>query len=189
VSSAAPIPLTPEVRVERGRVVAAIEALRGAAGPSATEELGRLEALIRDAKPVPLGDDVRLDGSELREAMERLRAAVQSEAGASLPPRLANVLAAIDEVEDAVRARPAGFRGRTRVDAGRADDALDRLDAEGRLDLRRLDTDGALDRLDDLLQRGTPAGSRGRKVRVAPVLDALDRLRLLVAEHADQLVR
>jgi hypothetical protein len=66
-----PVPLTPEVRVERDGLEAAVARLRSAA---AREDLvAQIEGLARRAKKVPLTGQVRLDPDPIRDLLGALR--------------------------------------------------------------------------------------------------------------------
>jgi hypothetical protein len=66
-----PVPLTPEVRVERDGLEAAVARLRSAAARE--DVVAEIERLARRAKKVPLTGQVRLDPEPIRDLLGTLR--------------------------------------------------------------------------------------------------------------------
>jgi hypothetical protein len=89
VAGAAPVPLTPEVRVQKDEIYDILDRMRAALAPAVqtageparTRLAGVLPAIddlddtVHNAKPIPLTDQVRLNQDKLSRSLKRIRAA------------------------------------------------------------------------------------------------------------------
>jgi hypothetical protein len=77
IQRAAAVPLTDQVRLNRGKVEALLGRLRTALNNGPSElvgELDRLDELVRGAKAIPLTKEIRIDRSEIYNLLDYLRA-------------------------------------------------------------------------------------------------------------------
>jgi hypothetical protein len=77
IHRAPPVPLTSQVRLDRGKIAVLLDRLRTGLnhGPSElTRVLDELDELVRTAKPIPLTNQIRVERSEIYNLLDRLRA-------------------------------------------------------------------------------------------------------------------
>lgn len=76
------VPLTHEIRLDRGRAERLLERLRMAlprGHPTLNTLFYELDEVIRNAKPIPLTEQIRLDRSEVYDIIDRMRASFADE--------------------------------------------------------------------------------------------------------------
>jgi hypothetical protein len=77
VHRAAAVPLTDQVRLNRGKIEALLGRLRTALNSGPSELVGvldRLDELVRGAKAIPLTNEIRIDRLEIYNLLDYLRA-------------------------------------------------------------------------------------------------------------------
>ena len=130
VLRAGSVPLTDQVRLDRGRIDPLLERLRAAVSsgpPELARVLEELAELVRGAKPIPLTSEARVEREEIYDRLDRMRAACARPSREHLPPEVAAVLDDFDELLDNAKLVP--LTAQVRLDRAKADTLLDRLRA------------------------------------------------------------
>ena len=177
VGKASSVPLTDQVRLNRGKVDLLLDELRTAVNDGPAELVGpldELDALVRGAKSVTLTDEIRAARDDVYDRLDRLRAACATRPRRDhLPPDVAAVL---DEFDGLVgNARTVPLTAQVRLDRATAYALFDRLRATVRGP--SAEVADALDELDGLLHgaKSIPFTNEIR-VELVEVLETLDRI-------------
>ena len=176
VRKAGGVPLTDQVRLNRGNVELLLDELRTAAndGPGALAgPLDELDALVHAAKSVPLTDEIRVERNDVYDRLDRLRAACATPRRDHLPAYVAAVLDEFDELVGNARTVP--LTAQVRLDREKAYALLDRLRAV--LPDPSAGVAGALDELDGFLHgaKSIPFTNQIR-VGIVELYETLDRI-------------
>ncbi|HEX8054372.1 MAG TPA: hypothetical protein VF517_15395 [Thermoleophilaceae bacterium] len=86
VRKARPVPLTTQVRLDKGAVAKVVEELRGWGPVALLPAIDALDDLLHNAHPVPLTNEVRVERATLSEIYQQMRAGFSQ----GTPPALTN---------------------------------------------------------------------------------------------------
>ena len=176
VRKAGSVPLTDQVRLNRGNVDLLLDELRTAANDGPGELAGpldELDALVHAAKSVPLTDEIRVERDDVYDRLDRLRAACATPRRDHLPAYVAAVLDEFDELVGNARTVP--LTAQVRLDREKAYALLDRLRAV--LPDPSAGVADALDELDGFLHgaKSIPFTNEIR-VGIVELYETLDRI-------------
>lgn len=170
------VPLTDQVRLDRGKIDSLLERLRTAVrgGPlELSHVIDELDALVQGAKSVPMTNEIRVGREEIYDRLDRLRAGCATPSREHLPPEVAGVLGELDEFLSTASLVP--LTAQVRLDRAQAYALLDRLRAAFRDP--SAEVAAALDDLDKLVRgaRGIPFTNQIR-VGMVDIYETLDRI-------------